>query len=357
MQTNAAFSWKKSVVTAIARLYYYSGLFRAHLWWSCRAKPRTLILMFHRVLPAESPVWQQHLALPTIIVSLENFLRLLKFVGKYFKFVSLPEFVVHAQLGGGLFQRQCILTFDDGYRDFLLHAWPVLHSRRLPVTMFIPTAFMGTTDRFWWDELFAHCVALAEVPAGVDDGPLQELLQRLVTVDEAEREQLAYELIARVQDWPVERLNALIHHMASVQRTDAAITRSPNELLSWDEIRELRAGGVHFGSHTRRHVNLKVVAPECAQQEVAQSKRELESRLQEPVDSFSFPGGHASEAVEQLVKDAGYTHACTTRRGLNGTEEGLFRLRRVNMWDGAVQDHRGRFSPAVTALNLMRTFS
>lgn len=39
--------------------------------------------------------------------------------------------------------RYIVLTFDDGYYDFLKHAWPVLSRHGFSATMFVPTAFIG----------------------------------------------------------------------------------------------------------------------------------------------------------------------------------------------------------------------
>ena len=41
--------------------------------------------------------------------------------------------------------RYVVLTFDDGYHDFLKHAWPVLAGYGFTVTMFVPTAFIGNS--------------------------------------------------------------------------------------------------------------------------------------------------------------------------------------------------------------------
>ena len=40
--------------------------------------------------------------------------------------------------------KSVVLTFDDGYRDFLLNAHPVLKERRFPSSLFIPTALAGS---------------------------------------------------------------------------------------------------------------------------------------------------------------------------------------------------------------------
>jgi hypothetical protein len=134
--------------TIIARLYYGSGLFNLHLWWRFRVRRNVLVLVFHRVLPVDSPSLQQHLALPSIIVTQENFLQVLEFLQKYFRFLAFPEFLDRARRRAPMPQPCCIITFDDGYQDFLHNAWPILQTHRLPTTVFLPTALIGTRITF-----------------------------------------------------------------------------------------------------------------------------------------------------------------------------------------------------------------
>ncbi|MEM2093628.1 MAG: polysaccharide deacetylase family protein [Candidatus Bathyarchaeia archaeon] len=39
--------------------------------------------------------------------------------------------------------KYAVLTFDDGYRDFYTTAWPILSQFGFPVTVFLPTGFIG----------------------------------------------------------------------------------------------------------------------------------------------------------------------------------------------------------------------
>ena len=42
-----------------------------------------------------------------------------------------------------------VLSFDDGFADIYDNAWPLLHQRRLPFTLFLATAYVG--GRMRWD--------------------------------------------------------------------------------------------------------------------------------------------------------------------------------------------------------------
>lgn len=53
-----------------------------------------------------------------------------------------------AQGGDGLPPRPVILTFDDGYADFYTNALPALQRHRFTATLYITTAFVGSTSHW-----------------------------------------------------------------------------------------------------------------------------------------------------------------------------------------------------------------
>jgi peptidoglycan/xylan/chitin deacetylase (PgdA/CDA1 family) len=78
--------------------------------------------------------------------------------------------------------------------------------------------------------------------------------------------------------------------------------------LNVEQLQELAAAGWEIGSHTRTHTSLRAWGANL-EREIAVSRQELETMLQAPVSSFSFPYGLTSQAATQWVKDSGYTAA------------------------------------------------
>ncbi len=90
--------------------------------------------------------------------------------------------------------------------------------------------------------------------------------------------------------------------------------RATPMLMSAERVRQLRAAGVDFGSHSATHLKLAEVDDATIHEEVSRSKRELEDVLGEPVRHFCYPyGSHDLRAVE-AVAAAGYECATTCVR-------------------------------------------
>lgn len=101
------------------------------------------------------------------------------------------------------------------------------------------------------------------------------------------------------------------------------------EMLSWEEIEEMKREGFSFGSHTHTHPNLLELPRDKVLSEIRDSKRILEERLEETISFFAYPYGKFNSQIEEIVKEAGYSGAFSTLPGTNGRNEDPFLLRRI----------------------------
>lgn len=101
----------------------------------------------------------------------------------------------------------------------------------------------------------------------------------------------------------------------------------PVPLLGRREIRDLQSEGVEFGSHGRTHRRLTSLSAREQEEEIAGSKRRLETMLQRPVRFFAYPHLAQDAQVRRIVREAGYLAAC------GGEQAGhqQFLLHRVNV--------------------------
>ena len=80
----------------------------------------------------------------------------MRFVKQHFCVLSIDELFRRWQ-GNGLDPRStyCVVTFDDGWRDNYVYAYPVLRRLGIPATIFLATRLVGTDEWVWPDKL-AH---------------------------------------------------------------------------------------------------------------------------------------------------------------------------------------------------------
>jgi peptidoglycan/xylan/chitin deacetylase (PgdA/CDA1 family) len=249
-------------------------------------RPVARILMYHGTPRGEA-------------AALERELRWLK---RRFHIVPLRA-IVAAATNGGTLGSKVALTFDDGLRSNVEVAYPLLHRLAIPATFFVCP---GLVDRARW--LWTH-----------------EMRSRLSRLSPAARRELALEWqapegITEFVRWmktldsaPRQRIEARVRE-ATAGFTPTAAEREAFDLADWKELRRVDPAIVTIGSHTLTHSILRGTSPAELENEVRDSRRQLERTLERPVDTFAYPNGDLDAASDTCVRKH-YRVAVTTANG------------------------------------------
>jgi len=136
---------KDAIRNVCAGLYCRSGLNEL------LHRGKAVILVYHRVLRLED---LDESIQPGMYVLDDVFDQQMRFLKEAFEIVPLADLLARWRTGvWDRRNRYCVITFDDGWLDNYLFAYPVLRRYGIPATIFLPTAFIGTSAWFWWDEL------------------------------------------------------------------------------------------------------------------------------------------------------------------------------------------------------------
>jgi peptidoglycan/xylan/chitin deacetylase (PgdA/CDA1 family) len=87
--------------------------------------------------------------------------------------------------------------------------------------------------------------------------------------------------------------------------------------------------GMDVGSHTQTHANLTELPDDAARQQIVKSKDELQQVLGAEVRHFCYPYGWFKPKHEDMVRDAGYVTATSTRRGRAQSGDNPYALNRI----------------------------
>jgi peptidoglycan/xylan/chitin deacetylase (PgdA/CDA1 family) len=325
-----------SSLKAFARRLLAEGCYRSGLTRSAH-RGKVPILTYHRVFPdGEVLPWIQ----AGMYVTRSVFERQMAFLRQNYEILSFPDLLTAWEENRlDARERYCAVTFDDGWHDTYLHAYPILRRHRVPATVFLPTSFIGTNRWFWTDQV-AYLLSHSDLSklkeadrselfgpfAGRDGLETDDFFQ---TADHQRQIGGIERLIKVFKNFPVERIHPWIDSL--IDRLGQKLPRE-RMFLNWKEIDEMSRLGISFGSHTCSHRILTTLSLEEAQTEMEESRRVLEGKRLGFLPVFCYPDGRSNEAVRELVRKSGYTAAVGGRFGLEDYRpEDRFWIRRIGI--------------------------
>ena len=205
-------------------------------------------------------------------------------------------------------------TFDDGYRDNLTYAYPILKRHGVPFTIYVPTDFPDGRGELWWLVL-EEIVRISANWQVEMDGTVRHFACRTT----AEKQQAYDAVYWWLRNLPEPRARQSIRYLAAQAGVDiAAMCR--DLIMNWDELRTLASDPLAtIGAHTCGHFAIAKLDPEHARNEIATSVARIEQEIGSPCRHFSFPYGDETSATQRdfdIAADLGLSSAVTTRKGL-----------------------------------------
>jgi peptidoglycan/xylan/chitin deacetylase (PgdA/CDA1 family) len=270
-------------------------------------------------------------------LSRRRFQACLETLSRYYQFISLADAVDMIDGRIPLKPHSLVLTFDDGYRNQLKHALPILEAFNAPAAFFLCTGHIDNRKPFWFDRL-DYALQQAKVA-----GRSFKIGGGVVEIVSENREDLAAsfkrlrdsgkkiarpdrEMTAEMESFAEELENESGKKLEDIFETDEW-----SALLSWQEITEKSSHPlVSFGSHTVDHTRLGCAGKSEITYQVIASKEKIEQHTGKECRFFCYPSGSFSIASLQVLKECGYTAAVTTLEGLNKRNDNPFTLRRIN---------------------------
>ncbi len=306
--------------------------------------PELTILMYHRILPLTDE--QCSTEEPGMIVSPETFRNHLQILAKYYKFISLSDWIERKNMGLKLPLKACAITFDDGWADNYYHAYPILKELQVPATIFLVANMINTNQTFWPERLAALVCKLSEFypDESIWSNPGLQWLINVVNDSnyvfsniKPSREELSA-IIASAKEYSDEQINSLLDEIEkSLNLNMNADNQTP--LLSWAQTNEMLASGIiEAGSHTCHHIRLSSTTPvETLEKEIIKSREIIESKTKKEVKLFCFPNGDFSDKALDMVKEH-YSGSVTTQTGWNEQDQDIHMLKRISVHEDISND-------------------
>jgi peptidoglycan/xylan/chitin deacetylase (PgdA/CDA1 family) len=287
---------KKYIKHNIKKLIMRHKTFHWFFMNATQSLPR--ILMYHRFSNSSERI--NHLT------DKDTFEWQVSAIKKRWKVLPLSSFA-DAIIGGKRLKRCAVITIDDGYRDFYENALPILKKNQIPATFFVTVNFVDR--KIWlWHDIIKYMLQNSKTKIS------ELVLNGFHSTLNLQGEDVLQETWQRLSDYCVDHTDdkkwALIDKLSSA--TGVSLPDQPTreyDAATWDHIKEMAEVGIEIGSHTMNHPILSQIDTRDILLEISESKRRIEERLEQPIQSFCYPNGRKKDITSEVVdavKSAGY---------------------------------------------------
>jgi peptidoglycan/xylan/chitin deacetylase (PgdA/CDA1 family) len=208
-----------------------------------------------------------------------------------------------------------LLTFDDGYRDNLEQAFPVLRAHGASAVFFVVTSYTNDNQLPWWDKVAAlarRCAAngaTMRLPGAATD----------VVLDNADIPGTIRSVLKAYKRMPISLQAPFIDELERGAGDDV-VALTDRLILDWDDVRTLKAGGMSIGVHSHSHRILSQLPPEEQLRELKVSKAIVEQESGSTASFLAYPdGSHGTfdASAKEAAAAAGFRVGFSFYGGIN----------------------------------------
>jgi peptidoglycan/xylan/chitin deacetylase (PgdA/CDA1 family) len=197
------------------------------------------------------------------------------------------------------------ISFDDGWRENIDNALPIILEHDIPVTFFIATDPVERSGVFWWSVVQKYAKHLPP--------PYYNNRKQLWKIREEERGRVIKELEQRF-------LKECIREAMTIEDI-VYISNIPQ---------------ITIGCHTVHHV----IIPNCTESEmeleISQAKSVLEDWTGKPVKFFSYPNGDFDGRERGILKRYGFELSATSEKRFITANNDFYLVPRFSVPDNAL---------------------
>lgn len=241
-----------------------------------------------------------------------------------------------------------VLSFDDGLKDFVEHAMPLLRDFGMPANQNVIGEALETGRPPWTIRLLDR---LSAAPVGLVQGlRVPGFAHRLESGEAYAQERFGAAITNRLKSLaPADRAPVL-------QTLDDAlgnvVVERPTAMMSAADVAAARAAGHEIGSHSYSHESMEHVDDDAFLADFRRSRDALAAAGCDGCDVYAFPNGSSRPAQAELLQRHGVRHVLLVDERPSTPGAGVHT--RITLRGGSIAELRARATLSPSPLQRAR---
>jgi len=309
-------------------------------------KKNVTTFLFHRINTTRDPLWNP--------IHPDHFEQIIVYLKKHFEIVALKDYLLEDFIPETK-KPLCALGFDDGYRDFLEFALPILKRYDCPSSMYVVTDCIDNDLPPWTYMVNHYFINTSKLFIAINTKDFPGHLKNTSWKNKSER--LLY----------AKQLNPFMKSLDNNKRTELFkelikefddVAPPHGLMLKWDEIKELKNYKCEVGSHTVSHpvLSKKLTHAELIT-ELKDSALIIEKKTGVFPYTISYPFGAYNSDVKKAAFEAGYKIGVTVNPSpYDSTRHDILEIPRIELFDEPFLKTRLRINEIVPKIRKILSF-
>ena len=258
--------------------------------------PNGIVVMFHGVTKADySWLNGRHMVE-------EDFEKMISYFKKNFTIQTTDQYFSNQPAKNG--KPNMLLTFDDGFKNNLWSAKPILEKYEAPAVVFMTSIGLEEQDALLWADM-VEVITYDQTSVNFNGDIFIKSKSGWQNAKGTHLHQVIKKLEPSKRDLALNQLGIDNNIIDRKHR----IAREAWALMDSNELKQLgNSGLIEVGSHSHQHYNLANISLEMAKEEIVRSKDIIEATTGKSVLSIAFPDGSYNAAIKKICREVGYKY-------------------------------------------------
>jgi peptidoglycan/xylan/chitin deacetylase (PgdA/CDA1 family) len=277
--------------------------------------------LFHRVNPTRDRLWDP--------MDIALFDKCIQFISQKYEVVLMEDFVSTDNLHER--NRVASIMFDDGYKDNIEYAIPILDKYNCKASFYVVTDCIDSNKLTWTHilEYLFQKTSIVDISIDFDFLPEEFRVKKLNNSDE--RIQYVRKLKPFLKKINHDDRTSVLNRVISTYHD----VELPKLMMDWNDLAQLKNAGHYIGSHTVTHCMLGTMNDE---KEITNELLNSGNRIKENLGYFpatiSYPVGSYNETTKRLSKEAGYKIGLAVKQQMyDPKKDDLFEIPRIELYN------------------------